>query len=163
MGGILGNALEHAARDTPGWEYIVRKDNGDMLSVTQREAVPLPLAQRVLVIMGPQARVVADYSLLREPRPSAAAPEEKKEAKSEPVKVEVVLSLPPGVSVLPKTEDVRAAATDDEPAARRQAPLEERLLDAMTAESLADLPAPAPTRDSAVDATAPDRPPAGGD
>lgn len=161
VGGILGNALEHAARDTPGWEYIVRKDNGDMLSVTQREAVPLPLAQRVLVIMGPQARVVADYSLLREPRPSAAAPEEKKEAKSEPVKVEVVLSLSPGVSVQPKTEGVRAAATDNEPAAQRQAPLEERLLDAVLAESLADQPTYAPTLDSAADATASDRPPAG--
>ena len=49
VGGMLGNALEHAARDTTGWEYIIRKENSEMLSVTQREATPLALAQRVLV------------------------------------------------------------------------------------------------------------------
>lgn len=142
IGGMLGNALEHAARDTTGWEYIIRKENGDMLSVTQREAAPLGLAQRVLVIMGPQARVVPDYSVPQEPK-LAAAPveekkEEKKEAKAEPVKVEVVLSLPPGVTVQSpaaqaKTDDVKATAKAEEPApALRPEPLEEKLLNAVT-------------------------------
>lgn len=115
VGGMLGNALEHAARDTTGWEYIIRKENGDMLSVTQREATPLALAQRVLVIMGPQARVVPDYSVPQEPKIAAAPPvEEKKEAKIEPVKVEVVLSLPPGVTVMPKVEEVNTVAAEEE-------------------------------------------------
>src|SRR5690348_9646340 len=43
VGGLLGNAIDHAAGDTTGWEYIVRKPSGDMLSVTQREKNPLAL------------------------------------------------------------------------------------------------------------------------
>ncbi len=136
VGGMLGNALEHAARDTTGWEYIIRKDNGDMLSVTQREAAPLALAQRVLVIMGPQARVVPDYSVPQEPKTAAAPAEEKKdekkEAKAEPVKVEVVLSLPPGVTVQPKSDDVKIVAAEEPPPALRPEPFEERVLNAVT-------------------------------
>ena len=133
VGGMLGNALEHAARDTTGWEYIIRKDNSEMLSVTQREATPLSLAQRVLVIMGPQARVVPDYSVPQEPKIAAVEEkkEEKKESRAEPVKVEVVLSLPPGVTVQPKPEDVKAAAVQPDPVLRPE-PLEERLLEAVT-------------------------------
>ncbi len=150
IGGMLGNALEHAARDTTGWEYIIRKENGDMLSVTQREAAPLGLAQRVLVIMGPQARVVPDYSVPQDPKMAAAPAEEKKdekkEAKAEPVKVEVVLSLPPGVTVQPKTDDVKVVAkTEEPPPALRPEPLEENILNAVTmqiplAEVLMDKP-----------------------
>ncbi len=97
VGAMLGTALDHAAGDTMGWEYIVRKPNSDMLSVTQREKKPLELGQRVLVIIGPQARVVPDYSV------PAETPVMKVEAKPEPkpesnVKVEVVLSLPPGIT-----------------------------------------------------------------
>ena len=62
IGGIVGTAVEHVTGDTTGWEYIVRKPNGDLLSVTQREASPLPIGQKVLVITGNQARVIADYS-----------------------------------------------------------------------------------------------------
>ncbi len=135
VGGMLGNALEHAARDTTGWEYIIRKENGDMLSVTQREATPLALAQRVLVIMGPQARVVPDYSVPQEPKIAAAPPvEEKKEAKIEPVKVEVVLSLPPGIAIQPKVEDVKTAAIEEEdvaPLPRRET-IADQLFDAVT-------------------------------
>jgi outer membrane lipoprotein SlyB len=134
VGGMVGNALEHAARDTTGWEYIIRKDNNDMLSVTQRERAPLGLGQRVLVIMGPQARVVPDYSVPQEPKVAATPPpvEEKKEAKTEPVKVEVVLSLPPGVTVQPKAEETKTVVAEEPPQALRPAPFEERLLEAMT-------------------------------
>jgi outer membrane lipoprotein SlyB len=162
VGGMLGNALEHAARDTTGWEYIIRKENGDMLSVTQREATPLALAQRVLVIMGPQARVVPDYSVPQEPK-MAAAPEDKKddkkEAKAEPVKVEVVLSLPPGVTVQPKTDDVKIVAAPDEPApSSRPETFEEKLLNAVTmqiplSEVLVDKPAAAPVGEAAPSAS----------
>jgi len=63
LGAILGNTIEHVTGDTMGWEYIVRKVNGDLVSVTQVEAKPLALGQKVLVIGGPQARIVADYSV----------------------------------------------------------------------------------------------------
>jgi outer membrane lipoprotein SlyB len=63
IGGIAGSAAEHAANDTDGWEYIVRKPNGDLVSVTQKDEVPLALGQKVLVIAGNQARVVPDYTV----------------------------------------------------------------------------------------------------
>jgi outer membrane lipoprotein SlyB len=113
VGAIVGNALDHAAGDTTGWEYIIRKANGDLLSVTQREPKPLMLAQKVLVIMGPQARVVPDYSVIPEAPPAPVVAEKKPEpVPKEPVRVEVVLSLPPGVSAQPANA-VPAARTHE--------------------------------------------------
>lgn len=63
VGGLVGVTVEHAVGDTTGWEYIVRKQNGELLSVTQRETLPIPLGQSVLVITGNQARIVKDYSV----------------------------------------------------------------------------------------------------
>jgi outer membrane lipoprotein SlyB len=34
---IAGSAAEHAISDTTGYEYIVRKPNGDLVSVTQKD------------------------------------------------------------------------------------------------------------------------------
>jgi len=69
VGSLVGTTVEHASGDTTGWEYIVRKPNGDLLSVTQREPQPLPVGQKVLVITGNQARVIPDYSVAVEPAP----------------------------------------------------------------------------------------------
>jgi outer membrane lipoprotein SlyB len=63
VGGIGGSAAEHVTADTVAFEYIVRKPNGDLVSVTQRDKTPLALGQKVLVIGGTQARVVADYTV----------------------------------------------------------------------------------------------------
>jgi outer membrane lipoprotein SlyB len=63
VGGIAGSAAEHAMNDTSAFEYIVRKPNGDLLSVTQKDTTPLALGQKVLVIAGKQARVVPDYTV----------------------------------------------------------------------------------------------------
>jgi len=63
IGGVVGTAIEHASGDTTGWEYIIRKSNGELLSVTQREPRPIAVGQKVLVITGNQARVVPDYSV----------------------------------------------------------------------------------------------------
>lgn len=100
VGAMLGTALDHAAGDTTGWEYIVRKPNSEMLSVTQREKTPLELGRRVLVIIGPQARVVPDYSIPPEPpvMKVEAKPEHPKSESN--VKVEVVLSLPPKMAAV---------------------------------------------------------------
>jgi outer membrane lipoprotein SlyB len=77
VGGVVGTTIEHAASDTTGWEYIVRKPNGDLLSVTQREPTPIAIGQKVLVITGNQARVVPDYSVAVDP----PAPDSSKEGK----------------------------------------------------------------------------------
>jgi outer membrane lipoprotein SlyB len=64
VGGLVGSTIEHVTGDTKGWEYIVKKRNGDMLSVTQTEPKPLALGQKVLVISGAQqSRVIPDYSV----------------------------------------------------------------------------------------------------
>ena len=64
VGSIVGSTIEHVTGDTKGWEYIVKKRNGDFLSVTQTEPKPLALGQKVLVISSAQqARVIPDYSV----------------------------------------------------------------------------------------------------
>ena len=63
VGGIAGSATEHVVGDTSAFEYIVRKPNGDLVSVTQKDAVPLKLGEKVLVISGNQARVIPDYTV----------------------------------------------------------------------------------------------------
>jgi outer membrane lipoprotein SlyB len=63
VGGIAGVATEHVIGDTNGFEYIVRKANGDMIGVAQKDPKPLRVGQKVLVIAGPQARVVPDYTM----------------------------------------------------------------------------------------------------
>jgi len=73
IGGLLGSAAERATGDTDGYEYIVRKTNGELLSVTQVDKVPLALGQKVLVITGNQARVVPDYTVAEQPGGAAAA------------------------------------------------------------------------------------------
>lgn len=63
VGGIIGNTVDHKVNDTFGYEYIVRKPNKDLLSVTQKDEVPLAIGQHVLLIAGVQARIVADYTV----------------------------------------------------------------------------------------------------
>jgi outer membrane lipoprotein SlyB len=67
LGGLVGTAAEHATADTNAFEYIVRKSNGDLISVTQKDTVPLVVGQKVLVIAGNQARVVPDYTVNAKP------------------------------------------------------------------------------------------------
>lgn len=74
IGGLFGAATERVAGDTTATEYIVRKTNGDLVSVTQRDATQLDLGQRVLVIGGAQARIVPDYTQPIPGEAPAAAP-----------------------------------------------------------------------------------------
>ena len=76
IGGLAGNAAEHRLVDTTAWEYVVRiAGKPDLVSVTQRDPQPLSIGQRVLVIAGNQARIVADYTVATTlPAPSAEPP-----------------------------------------------------------------------------------------
>jgi outer membrane lipoprotein SlyB len=77
VGGVVGNAVGHAQGDTDGFEYIVKKPNGDLLSVTQKDPAPLGIGAHVLIIEGPQARVVPDYTVpvvVEDLHPEAAKP-----------------------------------------------------------------------------------------
>lgn len=113
IGSILGTTLEHITGDTTGWEYIVRKPNGELLSLTQREPQPLPVGQKVLVITGSQARIIADYSTPAEPPPAETpraetppAPEKPKaEIKVEPLEAPPASPAPPVEPPPPATVD----------------------------------------------------------
>jgi len=62
VGGAIGTGAEHLGGDAGAFEYILRKTNGELVSVTQRDKKPLALGDKVLVIAGSQARVVRDYT-----------------------------------------------------------------------------------------------------
>ena len=77
VGGLIGTTAEHVSSDSTAYEYVVRKKSGELVSVTQKDQVPLHLGQAVLVIAGPQARVVVDYTM-----PEMAAPPAKPAAEA---------------------------------------------------------------------------------
>lgn len=106
VGGVAGSAVEHATADTRAFEYIVRKPNGDLISVAQKDTTPLVLGQKVLVITGNQARVVPDYTV--PPLASVATAESAKpapEPKPEPTSAPTV---PAAVNSAPATASVAA-------------------------------------------------------
>jgi outer membrane lipoprotein SlyB len=63
LGGIAGVTTEHIIGDTNGFEYVVRKANGELISVAQKDEKALWVGEKVLVIAGPQARIVPDYTV----------------------------------------------------------------------------------------------------
>jgi outer membrane lipoprotein SlyB len=126
VGGLLGTAVERAAGDTTATEYIVRKSNGELVSVTQRDETPLPLWQRVLVIAGNQARIVPDYTVPEpapEPAPSPEpVPAQKAEA-PEPASAEAPTAeqyAPVQAPVMEQLAPVQAPAALEPPAAEPQ-------------------------------------------
>jgi len=99
VGSLLGTSIEHATADTIGWEYIVQKPNGDLLSVTQREPQPLPIGQKVLVIAGNQARIIPDTRTIPDPPPKDA--EKAKQAeKAKPAVSATPAVLPPAATTV---------------------------------------------------------------
>ncbi|MDB5397553.1 MAG: Outer rane lipoprotein [Rhodospirillales bacterium] len=142
-GGIVGNVVTHVAGDTDGFEYIVRKTNGDkangdLMSVTQKDVMPLGIGAHVLIIEGPQARIVADYTVpvvvqplhpdtpkadapkAADAAPSAsttpppspvASPSAATPAQSEPASAPVATPLPPPAAEPPKPAASADSAT----------------------------------------------------
>lgn len=76
IGGLAGAGAEHTVRDTRAFEYIVRKSTGDLVSVTQKDEIPLAIGQHVLVIAGSQARIVPDYIVPVDPATQVAKAKE---------------------------------------------------------------------------------------
>jgi outer membrane lipoprotein SlyB len=142
VGGLGGNEVGHKVQDTFGYEYIVRKPNGDLLSLTQKDETPLKIGQRVLLIQGSQARIVSDYTVpvdtdLAAPAKKPQSPNEPKpdlskaaDVKSPPAPApsseasssaavpagSTVTPAPAGVTAVPETAATPEAATK-EPAA----------------------------------------------
>jgi len=165
VGGLVGTTVEHVAGDTTGWEYIVRKANGDMLSVTQRQETPIPLGQKVLVITGNQARIVPDYSVAADP-PAATTGKEKtgdnkdenKEKVGEKAAPSTASAPPVAASTLAPAPPTPAPATASAPASEAATPGATPAL--ATPAATASLPvaaspaaAPAPDKSSALAST----------
>jgi outer membrane lipoprotein SlyB len=105
IGGLFGSATERVVNDNRGTEYIVRKTNGELLNVTQRDVPPLPVGQKVLVIAGAQARIVPDYTAPEiAPQASGPAPSTRSAASVEaPAE-----AVPPPSSQRPDESPVRS-------------------------------------------------------
>ncbi len=58
VGGIAGDAAQGQLSKQTGFEYVVRLDNGSMVTVVQGNDVYIQPGQRCLVIYGRQARVI---------------------------------------------------------------------------------------------------------
>jgi outer membrane lipoprotein SlyB len=108
VGGLLGTATERVAGDTTAYEYIVRKENGEMYTVTQREQTALAIGQRVLMIGGAQARIVPDYTA---PGTTPAAPAAAPPPAAEPAApAEAPLAAQPPTAAEPPAEAPRPTA-----------------------------------------------------
>ena len=59
LGGVVGNAAEKSLSTQTGLEYIVRMDNGQVISITQGTGQALGVGQRCLVLFGSTNRVIA--------------------------------------------------------------------------------------------------------
>ncbi|WP_088560298.1 outer membrane lipoprotein [Arboricoccus pini] len=74
VGGLIGSGVEKATGNTEAFEYIIRKPDGSLMSVVQKDDKPLNIGQRVLLIGGNQARIVPDYTVtIAEPPPPPKA------------------------------------------------------------------------------------------
>jgi len=109
VGGLAGSAVAHSIGDVAAFEYIVRKGNGDLLSVTQQDKAPLRLGQKVLVIAGIQARVVPDYTMALAAPPPPPPPPTPVETAPHPDAV-TVEPLPPPAPAVPVAGPASPAA-----------------------------------------------------
>jgi outer membrane lipoprotein SlyB len=129
VGGLIGTSVEHAADDTTSYEYIVRKKNGDLVSVTQKDKTPLAVGTKVLVIAGPQARIVPDYTVATE---TGTPPADKEPAD--------------------KGKDKDKPAAESPPAAAAAAPAKDTTVITVPPVTSSSLPAPAGTSAAPVTA-----------
>ncbi len=112
IGGLIGTGVEHAGGDTTAYEYIVRKANKELVSVTQKDDPPLAIGEHVLVIAGSQARIVPDYTVSLPPE----TPEAAKES------LHAAGPVPPAAGATPGTTPPAGAPPQDAPAKSDAAP-----------------------------------------
>ena len=59
LGGLAGSAAQKGLSSQTGYEYIVKLDNGQAISITQGTSQPLMVGQRCLVLYGNPSRIIA--------------------------------------------------------------------------------------------------------
>ena len=60
VGGVVGAMAEKGLTDTQAYEYVLRRDGGELIAFVQRDPQPLPVGQRVFLIYGTEPRLIAD-------------------------------------------------------------------------------------------------------
>lgn len=58
IGGLVGSAAEQGLSSQTGIEYVVRLDNGQVISITQGTQGALSVGQRCLVLFGNPSRII---------------------------------------------------------------------------------------------------------
>lgn len=76
LGAIAGAFAEKALKDQKGMEYVIRLNNGQMMTVIQGVDNPFATGQRVFVIVknDGRSRVVADNTSVQEVQPMVVQP-----------------------------------------------------------------------------------------
>ena len=59
LGGFVGSAAEQGLSSQTGIEYVVKLDNGQVISITQGTSGALSVGQRCLVLFGNPSRIIA--------------------------------------------------------------------------------------------------------
>ncbi len=63
LGGLLGSAAEKGVTQSQGYEYVIRKPNGDLVTIVQGADGPaIQAGTPVMIVHGQRARVVPDTS-----------------------------------------------------------------------------------------------------
>jgi outer membrane lipoprotein SlyB len=58
LGGVIGNAVGNAATAQDGFAYTIRLRNGELVSIAQAGAAPIPAGTPVIIEYGERARVI---------------------------------------------------------------------------------------------------------
>lgn len=58
LGGLVGSAAEQGLSSQTGIEYVVKLDNGQVISITQGTQGALSVGQRCLVLFGNPSRII---------------------------------------------------------------------------------------------------------
>jgi outer membrane lipoprotein SlyB len=111
VGGLFGTAAERVAGDTTAFEYIIRRNDGRLVSVTQRDQAPIEVGTRVLVIAGNQARIIPDYTKPGEPAPTSL-PAEAPAAQPQPAAPTAPASEVPPPAPTPAAEEAAIPAPE---------------------------------------------------
>ena len=61
IGGLIGNSIEKSAKKKQGFEYLIRTDDGQLVTIVQG-GEPLGINAPVLILYGRTSRVVLDES-----------------------------------------------------------------------------------------------------
>jgi outer membrane lipoprotein SlyB len=59
LGGIAGNAAQSALSSQSGYEYVVKLDNGQLMTLTQGTDTLLTPGQRCMILLGNPSRLIA--------------------------------------------------------------------------------------------------------